>query len=102
MNADRPCPHPNLAKARKFLKAAGFPNGFTIETIVETGEYATAVNEPGALKLTGAHVVPSLEVRMVASPKMSMSPTATKVPSPSGTGVLLAAKSAPKVPGFAT
>jgi len=44
-NADRVCPKPNLVKARKFLKAAGLPNGFTIETIVETGEYATAVNE---------------------------------------------------------
>jgi peptide/nickel transport system substrate-binding protein len=44
-NADRVCPKPNLTKARKFLQAAGFPNGFSIETIVETGEYATAVNE---------------------------------------------------------
>ena len=44
-NADRPCPTPNLAKAKRFLKAAGMPEGFTIQTIVETGEYATAVNE---------------------------------------------------------
>jgi peptide/nickel transport system substrate-binding protein len=42
---DRPCPKPNLTLAKKYLKAAGYPDGFTLDTIVETGEYATAVNE---------------------------------------------------------
>ncbi len=42
---DRPCPKPNPNKAKAFLKAAGMSGGVTIKTIVETGEYATAVNE---------------------------------------------------------
>jgi peptide/nickel transport system substrate-binding protein len=42
---DRPCPKPNLKLARAYLKAAGYPSGFTINTIVETGEYATAISE---------------------------------------------------------
>lgn len=43
--SDQPCPTPNLAKAKTLLAQAGYPSGFTLNTIVETGEYATAVAE---------------------------------------------------------
>jgi len=42
---DRPCPTPNLAKARSLLAQAGYSSGLTLDTIVETGEYATATAE---------------------------------------------------------
>jgi peptide/nickel transport system substrate-binding protein len=47
---NRPCPTPNLTKAKQYLAAAGAGSGVTIHTIVETGEYATAVNEAQSLK----------------------------------------------------
>src|SRR5436190_14384 len=64
-NADRPCPTPNLAKAKRFLRAAGMPEGFTIQTIVETGEYATAVNEAQSAQaqLKKVGINPDLQVR---------------------------------------
>jgi peptide/nickel transport system substrate-binding protein len=40
-----PCTPGDTAKAKSMLAAAGFANGFTLKTIVETGEYATAVAE---------------------------------------------------------
>jgi peptide/nickel transport system substrate-binding protein len=45
-----PCPTPNLAKAKQLLAQGGAPNGFSLKTIVETGEYSTAVNEAQALQ----------------------------------------------------
>jgi peptide/nickel transport system substrate-binding protein len=43
--SDRPCPNRDVAKAKQLLQQAGQSSGFTLDTIVETGEYATAVNE---------------------------------------------------------
>ena len=40
-----PCTPGDTAAAKTLLTQAGYPNGFTINTIVETGEYATAVAE---------------------------------------------------------
>jgi peptide/nickel transport system substrate-binding protein len=49
--AARPCPTPNLTKAKQFMKASGFANGgITLHTIVETGEYATATAEAQSLQ----------------------------------------------------
>ena len=40
-----PCKEGDTAAAKKMLADAGYGNGFTLNTIVETGEYATAVAE---------------------------------------------------------
>ncbi len=40
-----PCKPGDTAAAKKMLSDAGYGNGFTLNTIVETGEYATAVAE---------------------------------------------------------
>ncbi len=40
-----PCQPGDLTKAKSLLKDAGYANGFSLTTIVETGEYATAVGE---------------------------------------------------------
>jgi peptide/nickel transport system substrate-binding protein len=40
-----PCTPGDTSKAKSMLAAAGFGKGFTLTTIVETGEYATAVGE---------------------------------------------------------
>jgi peptide/nickel transport system substrate-binding protein len=45
-----PCPTPNLAKAKALLAQGGEAGGFTLHTIVETGEYSTAVNEAQSLQ----------------------------------------------------
>ena len=39
-----PCDPPDLDAARDLLADAGYPDGFTLETIVMVGEYATATN----------------------------------------------------------
>jgi peptide/nickel transport system substrate-binding protein len=39
------CTPGDTAKAKSMLADAGYPNGFSLKTIVETGEYATAVAE---------------------------------------------------------
>ena len=38
----RPCPTGDVAKAKKYLAAAGYPNGLTINVMTEGGEYALA------------------------------------------------------------
>ena len=40
-----PCTPGDTGKAKSMLAAAGYPGGFNLNTIVETGEYATAVAE---------------------------------------------------------
>jgi peptide/nickel transport system substrate-binding protein len=40
-----PCTPGDTAKAKSLLAAGGYPKGFSLTTIVETGEYATAVGE---------------------------------------------------------
>jgi peptide/nickel transport system substrate-binding protein len=40
-----PCQPGDIAGAKVLLQSAGYAKGFTLNTIVETGEYATAVGE---------------------------------------------------------
>src|SRR2546425_5114477 len=44
--------------------------------------YATAVSDPGVPDCAGVQTAPSFEIRMVALPKESLPPTATKVSAP--------------------
>ena len=44
--------------------------------------YATAVSNPGVPDCAGVQITPSFEVRMVAFPRRSLLPTATKVSAP--------------------
>ena len=43
--AGLPCTPGDTNAARQMLVRAGYPNGFSLSTIVETGEYATSVSE---------------------------------------------------------
>jgi peptide/nickel transport system substrate-binding protein len=45
-----PCTPGDTAKAKQMLAAAGYAKGFTLNTIVETGEYATAAAEAQTLQ----------------------------------------------------
>jgi len=58
----RPCPERDLEKAKQLLTDAGYPDGFTIGTIVATGEYASAVNEAQNLQAQLAEVGINLEI----------------------------------------
>jgi peptide/nickel transport system substrate-binding protein len=40
-----PCNPPDVQAAKQLLAKAGHPDGLTLNTMVETGEYATSVNE---------------------------------------------------------
>jgi peptide/nickel transport system substrate-binding protein len=40
-----PCTPPDVPAAKRLLAQAGFPKGVSLHTLVETGEYATSVNE---------------------------------------------------------
>jgi peptide/nickel transport system substrate-binding protein len=46
----RPCPTPDLQKAKTLLAQGGTSGGIALKTIVETGEYSTAVNEAQSLQ----------------------------------------------------
>jgi len=62
----RPCPKPNLTKAKAFMKAAGFPDGgITLHTIVETGEYATATAEAQSLQAQLAKIGITLDLQVL-------------------------------------
>lgn len=64
----RPCPTPNLVKAKKFMTAAGYPNGgITLHTIVETGEYATAVAEAQSVQAQLAKIGITLDLQTLDS-----------------------------------
>jgi peptide/nickel transport system substrate-binding protein len=43
--AGLPCNPPDVQAAKQLLAKAGHPDGLTLNTLVETGEYATSVNE---------------------------------------------------------
>ena len=60
----RPCPTRDVAKAKEYLAKAGKPDGFTIGTIVATGEPPTAQNEAQNIQaqLTEAGITLNLEV----------------------------------------
>lgn len=62
----RPCPAPNLAKAKQFLAAAGYPSGgITLHTIVETGEYSTAVAEAQSVQAQLAKIGITLDLQVL-------------------------------------
>jgi peptide/nickel transport system substrate-binding protein len=64
--AARPCPTPNLTKAKAFMKAAGFANGgVTLHTIVETGEYATAAAEAQSVQAQLAKIGVNLDLQVL-------------------------------------
>lgn len=47
---DRPCPNADIAKAKQYLTAAGYPNGLTIKSIVAPTQFATASAVAQSLK----------------------------------------------------
>lgn len=62
----RPCPKPNLTKAKQFLKGAGFPNGgIMLHTIVEKGEYSTAVAEAQSVQAQLARIGINLDLQVL-------------------------------------
>lgn len=63
----QPCPTQNLAKAKQYLAAAGKSSGVTIDTIVSTGLYSTAVNEAQSLKSQLAKVGITLNLEVLDS-----------------------------------
>jgi peptide/nickel transport system substrate-binding protein len=64
----RPCPTPNLTKAKKFMKAAGYANGgITLHTIVETGEYATAAAEAQSIQAQLQQIGVNLDLQTLDS-----------------------------------
>lgn len=62
-----PCTPGDTAKAKSMLAAAGQPKGFKIKTIVETGEYATAVAEAQNLKSQLAKIGVTLQLQQLST-----------------------------------
>lgn len=58
-----PCKPGDTAAAKQMLAAAGYGNGFSLDTIVETGEYATAGAEAQNLQAQLAKIGVSLNLR---------------------------------------
>lgn len=63
----RPCPERDLDAAADYLDAAGLADGFTINTIVSQGSYATSVNEAQSLAAQLAEVGITLELEVLES-----------------------------------
>lgn len=63
----RPCPERDLDAARDYLESAGLADGFTINTIVSQGSYATSVNEAQSLAAQLAEVGITLELEVLES-----------------------------------
>lgn len=62
-----PCTPGDTAKAKDTLASAGFGAGFTLRTIVETGEYATAVAEGQNLQAQLAKIGVKLQLQQLAT-----------------------------------
>jgi peptide/nickel transport system substrate-binding protein len=62
-----PCTPGNTTQAKQLLASAGFGNGFTLRTIVETGEYATAVAEGQNLQSQLAKIGVHLKLQQMAT-----------------------------------
>jgi peptide/nickel transport system substrate-binding protein len=62
-----PCTPGDANAAKAMLAAAGFPNGFTLNTIVETGEYATAVGEAQNLQSQLSKIGVNLQLQQLAT-----------------------------------
>ena len=62
-----PCTPGDANAAKSMLAAAGYPNGFTLNTIVETGEYATAVAEAQNLQSQLSKIGVQLQIQQLAT-----------------------------------
>jgi len=62
-----PCTAGDANAAKSMLAAAGYPNGFTLNTIVETGEYATAVAEAQNLQSQLSKIGVQLQIQQLAT-----------------------------------
>jgi peptide/nickel transport system substrate-binding protein len=62
-----PCTPGDAAAAKSQIAAAGFPNGFTLTTIVETGEYATATAEAQNLQSQLSKIGVTLKLQQLAT-----------------------------------
>ncbi|HXI96051.1 MAG TPA: ABC transporter substrate-binding protein, partial [Candidatus Acidoferrum sp.] len=64
---DRPCPSRDLTKAKAYMATAGKTSGITLDAIVETGEYATAVNEMQSVQAQLKDINVTLNVEILES-----------------------------------
>lgn len=62
---DRPCPEVDIAKAKSYLAAAGYPNGLTIKSIVAPTQFATASAVAQSLKSQLAKVGIDFQLEVV-------------------------------------
>lgn len=62
---DRPCPNADIAKAKKYLDAAGFANGLTIKSMVAPSQFATASAVAQSLKAQLAKAGITLDLELV-------------------------------------
>lgn len=62
-----PCKPGDVDKAKKLLAAGGHANGFSLTTIVETGEYATATSEAQNLKSQLAKIGVKLKLKQLST-----------------------------------
>lgn len=60
-----PCTPGDLDRAKELLSSAGYAKGFTLNTIVETGEYATAGAEAQNLQAQLAKIGVNLQLRQL-------------------------------------
>jgi peptide/nickel transport system substrate-binding protein len=65
--ADRPCPTRDVTKAKAYMATAGKTGGITLDAIVETGEYATAVNEMQSVQAQLKDINVTLNVEILES-----------------------------------
>jgi peptide/nickel transport system substrate-binding protein len=65
--AGLPCTPGDTTKAKAMLAAAGYKNGFSLDTIVETGEYATSVAEGQNLQSQLAKIGVTLKLRQLTT-----------------------------------
>lgn len=62
-----PCTPGDAAKARSMLAAAGYAKGFTLTTIVETGEYATAGAEAQNIQSQLSKIGVTLQLKQLST-----------------------------------
>ena len=62
-----PCTPGDLTAAKQLLADAGYPNGFHLKTIVETGEYATSVAEGQNLQAQLAKIGVTLDLQQLTT-----------------------------------
>lgn len=65
--AAAPCPAPDLDAARQLLADAGYPDGFSLNTIVPNGQFATAQAEAQVLQAQLAEIGVDLQLEMLES-----------------------------------